>query len=517
MLHIPTVSLFTGGTNSSADIVVESGTGTFRVAPGKWLDTNANSITLTTFDFDLDGYLHAHTGYARILATFNTQTIGLGDQGGVTYDMMVDSAELTRITAGRLIIGNAQDVMVGAVDTSVANSFGALSIVGISDVLSFTGGSTFAEGVELSSTGGLQILGPFTSTNSPSVLQAGTGILTIAAAALVSTTNQMLTITADDVDIQGAVGQPGGISTGTATLVMSATTPSRSIGLGTAALGAGFGLSADELQRTTAAGLHLGGLTGGDIRVSGAETAHTEHIQGVLTLVASASHRVHFLPAPSSFIALHAVAYDGVFFDTDVTATHGILKAEGNPAQGLHAARRSMGGALSQRRSLSSVNHTVHLGAGVALRSKAQLSLSGFNETMLGSGALTLRGGGGVLLSSDLEAVGDIAVHGEDGTANGTVALGVGKRLWSTGGAVQVTAREVDTSGGFVNAFGGGVIIEVPRRCMRSTPALPVMTACSNDLHAPHVSPSGPEDTAQRHGDRLGPSDAEGQRGGPYL
>merc|ERR1712159_492337 len=97
---------------------------------------------------------------------------------------------------------------------------------------------------------GIVLSGSVTTKQSQTLLRAGSGTLTIVDNKVLSTTNQLLTISADDTDIVGAAQINSG-----STAVLLTTEDSKTIGIGTAAHELDF---TGTLAHITAEGITIG-------------------------------------------------------------------------------------------------------------------------------------------------------------------------------------------------------------------------------------------------------------------
>ena len=115
------------------------------------------------------------------------------------------------------------------------------------------------------------------------------------------TSNQVLTVTADDVDFQGT----NLVDSRTATTTIMPTTASNLIGVGTGDLDLDF--EGSDLQAVaTAGGLIVGSLgASGSIRVTGITKDNSNEITGTITMVATVDDSsFSFSITPSTFNAL---------------------------------------------------------------------------------------------------------------------------------------------------------------------------------------------------------------------
>ena len=100
--------------------------------------------------------------------------------------------------------------------------------------------------------GGISFEQSVTIRASDSVLSAGSATLSVSSGKTVSTENHVLTITADDFDIKGA------INSGLVHINIECSTPGRTVSIGES-LGQQFSISPGEFGRLAATGMTIGG------------------------------------------------------------------------------------------------------------------------------------------------------------------------------------------------------------------------------------------------------------------
>jgi hypothetical protein len=267
---------------------VSPGNGTLTVATGKTVSSGNSAVTITAWDLDLDGSLDLGTGAAEIHGAQTSQTIGVGTVSAM--DMHIVDAELGRITSsGGLTIGSATSgsLTVNALTDTNTDSLGTVSLVasgGSAKVifLAASDSSVFSKGIVVNAGAGAEI-GQAVTTKAVTVVNAGAGTLTVATGKQLSSTNQLLTITADDIDLVGT------INTGTSSLTIGCSTADRTVGVGT---GSGeLSVDANELAAITSAGLLIGNSMCGVQTVSDIESSDSAAISGVVSFVASRNEK----------------------------------------------------------------------------------------------------------------------------------------------------------------------------------------------------------------------------------
>jgi hypothetical protein len=408
--------------------------GTVTVQSGKTVETQNNDVMLTVWDLDLQGSLTAGTATTTVHQSTNDETIGIG---GSNQDIHITDAELGRITSnGGLEIGtvNSASVTINGVTDSSSDSVGTLTIVATKTsrtVLFSSYASVFNKGIIVQASGGVILSQSVTTRAGATVVRAGTASLTILDRRTLSTTNQFLTVTADDIDIQGT----GGVSTGTAGMVI-ATETAKSIGLGTTAND--MDIEAEELQKVTAEGLTLGsnGINNG-ISVVGIALLDSQHITDVVTLIATIDNsQVVFQTTASTFYGLAAQADNGVLAQVQVQSTPGILHLDAD---------------VDNSSSADSANK-VTLASGQTITAKTMLTLASAATSIDRAGSLTLTAGTGIYIFGDLKSEtksSALVMHADNDAANddGTLTVVTGKTITSNDSDVVLTAWDLDLAG----------------------------------------------------------------------
>jgi hypothetical protein len=295
-VHSDNVASFNADSNND-------GSGVLTVAEGKTISTRNSLLTVYAADAHLLGTLTSGSGSTQFIPTAGNN-IGLGS---TAKDVHISDEELGSFVAGGgLTFGDASSGAITVTGITDANSddIGTLSLVATkaaATVQFVTTPSSFQKGLQVHAHAGVTVAASVTSKSTPSLFNCGTATLTVAALQSLSTSDQLLLVTANDVDISGS------LSTGVVGL--ACTTPDRIIGVGNSVKLAALGTPAQaildqhELQRTTALGLSLGGPTCGSQHVIGVENAHVSQISGIISLVANRDDAsVTFSEDPSTFL-----------------------------------------------------------------------------------------------------------------------------------------------------------------------------------------------------------------------
>jgi hypothetical protein len=151
----------------------------------------------------------------------------------------------------------------------------------------------------------------------------GVGTLTLQTGKTLTSNNNIVYITAYDVDLDGK------ITTGTKMTVIQGSQDDQTIGLGAAPSPVNMHVEADELERITATGFILGGTVNRDLTVNDLTLSsgspppyYTGYITGTVTLVALDDNaKVTFTGASSTFVSLAAQADNGVQVQAKTTTT----------------------------------------------------------------------------------------------------------------------------------------------------------------------------------------------------
>jgi len=139
-----------------------------------------------------------------------------------------------------------------------------------------TAASTFDKGIVVESNTGVFLSQSMSTTTSKTLLDLGPGTLTILSTMTLSTTNQLLTVTADDVTLSGQV------STGSSAVIFECDTDGRTVGLGDT--GSQFVIEDAELGNIRCSGMTIGGAKCATQTLEGITNANSVAVAGILTL-----------------------------------------------------------------------------------------------------------------------------------------------------------------------------------------------------------------------------------------
>ncbi|HJM95023.1 MAG TPA: filamentous hemagglutinin N-terminal domain-containing protein, partial [Candidatus Marinimicrobia bacterium] len=295
---------------SGGSIVMSAG-GTLSVGA---MDTNGGDITLTGADFTLSGALDAGGGTLTILGG-SGETIGLDGItanttastvsticNGSSCGLTLTQSELSNITAAKLVVGDSSsgNMYIDGVTLSHISGGVTLNSSGSNGSVEFgTSASTFKT-VAVNAGNGIAVNGDLTvssATFNADSDVSGTGTFAMASGkAFASENNASITITADDVDISGAVSS----GTGSTTIAIS---DGGTIGLG--GTSGNMTITGAELANITAGTLNIGNSSTGNITVDGISAANSNNATTVNLTTASASS-ISFSNNDSTFNALTA-------------------------------------------------------------------------------------------------------------------------------------------------------------------------------------------------------------------
>lgn len=262
-------------------------------------------MLVTAYDMDIQGFIDVGSAAVTIHPSKPGQTLSVG--GATVKDMHITDAELSHVTcASGFSVGNVitGDTVIFDITEASTEKTGSVTVRAEQAGAAFTfdtSPSTLSHGLNVYAMAGLTVSQDVTSKGANSTLSAGTGTLQVLGTSVLSTTDQTLTLTGDDVVFaSGASVSSGTAATLLSTYCSSAVSCDTAIGVGSAV--EAFHMSDTELAVVVAqGGLTIGGTGGGSISVSGVSSAGTAQI-GTLALVATKSgNTVTFKTSASSF------------------------------------------------------------------------------------------------------------------------------------------------------------------------------------------------------------------------
>ena len=263
----------------------------------------------------------------------------------------------------------------------------------------------------------------------------GTGDFTVAAAKTLTTTNNTLTLTADDIALTGSIDS----GSAAATLLVS---DAGAIGLGATA--GDYTLSGRaELQNITATGLTLGDATNGSITVNGITAANSNNVSGTLTLNATLDNAsVTFATAASTFNALTVNADDRIAINVAVTTDVGAMILEGDADDS------------------ADVNDDIVIASGLTLTSAENIILDATTGDIEPTAAVVLNADNGVTINDNfvVQTSGAVTIDADaDNDGIGDLILVSGKGIDTTSGVVDtltITANDISLLGTISSGSG---------------------------------------------------------------
>ncbi|MBT6899600.1 MAG: filamentous hemagglutinin N-terminal domain-containing protein, partial [Nitrospina sp.] len=312
-----------GNTANGAGDLVFGASGSFTTGGGN-IDITANDIDLTS------GSINAGAGTVTLLVS-DGGAIALGASG---VGMVISGTELQNITATNLTIGDATNgditvegitgantINITGLTTLNANNTGA-SINFSSTASIFTNALTlnanFGVTMNVSLTVGGAIVLDSDSDNN------GAGDFSVADGQTVNSSNNSLTITANDINLNTS----GALNTGSGDITILVSDG------GTIGVGAASGdmqITDAELGNITANNLTIGDSTGGNISISTVTAANTNTISGTITLDASGSGKLISTDNSTSVFenALTLTANTSITVAGDLSTNQGDLNFNG--------------------------------------------------------------------------------------------------------------------------------------------------------------------------------------------
>ncbi|QPJ64793.1 MAG: filamentous hemagglutinin N-terminal domain-containing protein [Candidatus Nitrohelix vancouverensis] len=230
---------------------------------------NSNNITGTvTLNANADNSSVTFSGTA---STFNALTVNADDGIAVNVALTTDTGALT-------LDGDSDNAADSSDNISIASGL-TITSAGSITLDATTGGIAPAGAVTVNAANGVTVNDNFTSGGTVTIDadtdNSGTGTFTLASSKTLSSANNALSITADDMAINGS------ITSGSANLSLLVS-DGGTIGLGSSS--AGLNLSNTELQNLTAATLIIGDSTAGAITVASDVTPGASAGTGVTLL-----------------------------------------------------------------------------------------------------------------------------------------------------------------------------------------------------------------------------------------
>ncbi len=435
----------TSSITSTGDITLAASTGNITTAGAITLESTgainlnnnfiaSGAIVLKSNGLTIGGStLSSGTASTTIQTNLANATIGLGASNcGGTCGLSLTSTELGKIIAGDLIVGDSTNgnITVEGIASTDTDQFTSVTLNATSSsssVIFENSDSTF-QAIAVNAGNGITLSSNLTTNGTTSFDSDsdanGSGDFTISAGQTLNTSNNSLSITANDV----ALGAGSSISSGTAGTTLIAAQSGRTIGLGS---GTGdFSLSNDELTLITAASLTVGNSSNGTITVGALTTATTPLILNAT----STGSAVNFATTASSGLGNLTInaGTGGVDFGVDVTTT-GSLTVSSDAA--------IAGAGILTVTGTASFNTT---GTGNAtVVSNSDLTLG--NSTIGGELTVTVNGTNSLNVSGNVTTSGNIIAKAE--SSGGAITMGTGGSFNAGTGTINLSADQDITLG----------------------------------------------------------------------
>ncbi|MEO1529758.1 MAG: hypothetical protein AAFX06_30440, partial [Planctomycetota bacterium] len=406
--------------NSDSD---GSGAGTLEVAAGATLSTNNHAMSLTVRDLDLFGAASSGTASTTITDSGGAG-IGLGD-AVIVSGLNLSITDLQDFTADGLILNTTGDIQVDNMSQpTTLTGTTELNASGDGSTVTFLNNASSFNTLAVNATDGVLVQAGLSTTIGELTIDADTdagdnvGTITIDAGVTVSTDSQTLQLTANDLDLSGA------INSGTASTIVE-DSDGDGIGLGDSSITDGLNLSSAGMLNITANGLTLRSTN--LIRVD--NVTQPNSISGTTLLESGDS--ISFVNNASVFTSLDAQADDQITVNVDLTTSAGNLVLDGDA------------------NSTADSSDTIEFGAGVQVTSAGTLELRAATGGLSGSGALTLSAADGVRIQDSLAVAGQLTVNADNdaGDGVGDFEIASGATVSSSNQAISVTADSLLLSG----------------------------------------------------------------------
>jgi trimeric autotransporter adhesin len=441
-----------GGITQNGALTV-AGTSTFAAGAG-------NDIILTNAGNDFTGSVGIVSGNNVTLVDQNSIDLDASTTSGnfmITAGGTVTQAGALSVTGMTMISAIGHDVTLNIASNDFVGEVGInANNVSITDTNSITfKASTLSGGMTANANDGVTINGAV-STGAGSSINADSdanysGLFSVTVAGIILTNNNTLSITADDIDLQGTLN--AGLSDITVLVSDNGT-----IGFGNTS--GDMTIDGSELQNIFAANLILGSTTNGNITIDGISAANSDNVD---TITINSGGNIDFVNNDSVFNALniHAV--------TDINVNTNLETDTGNFVAIADFENNTIG--------------DFNLGTGTTLTSALDIDITAenvnLNGDMVAGGTITINGEifaddpiflyavDGIIITEDINNNESITIDADtnrDGIGDFELVGGV--LIKSNGFDISITANDfiingiIDAGTGNVNLFSsvGGSI-----------------------------------------------------------
>ncbi len=449
----------TGGTITQSGALTVDSTSSFTT------DVANQSITLNNTSNDFAGAVSLSTtgsGDATLdngTTALILGTVGIGQNLVVTAGNTITdtgvitvggTASFTTDVASNNITLDSSNAITGAVsfttsgtgtasfnNGSTAISLGTINVGGL-----FTGTTTssIATSIAFSTSGGMTLNANTGITLSHNVTTGGAvtidtdvdnngvGDFTISSSAVLSSTGNTISITANDIDLSTSASPAINSGAAATTLLVS---DGGTMGIGDTA--GAWTLSGAELQKITATGLTIGDATNGNVFVDNITAANSNNVSGTVTINATqAGSTVTFVnnANTSTFNALTVSASGIVQVDQDLTTDTGALSLTSALNNVTIANTVVSAGDLTFDNSAAGVQD-VFIGAAVTAAGNVVINAADSVQFTVAASDLTASGSGSITISSN-----------QDTSTNdngGTITMVSGSSIDAGSGTISLT------------------------------------------------------------------------------
>lgn len=383
------------------------------------LDATGN-LTLQTDDFDVTSAISSTADIS--ITEGDGDGIGVGSTT-VAGGLNLTAAELQNLSAANLSLITSGSIVVNNISATNSDNISGMVTLDAATVSFVTSASTF-NSLDVQADDGVTVSADLTTETGTLTINAdddagdSVGTLTVDAGVNVSSSDNAIVITVNDVDIQGGI-----VSGNASTTIIDS--DGDGIGLGSAIIAGGLNLSVTDLQDFTATGLTL--QTAGNVDINGMSQPIT--ISGVTNVISGGE--VNFITAASSFNALSVQADDGITANVDVTTTVGSLSLDGDADNALDT------------------NDNILIGVGVQIASAGSMTLDATTGGIIGNGALTLNAADGITVNDSLTSSGALTFNSDTDAGDdvGTLTIAAGAAVSSANNTIALTVNDLDVQG----------------------------------------------------------------------
>ena len=417
-----------GGITINADTDGNDGVGTLTVSSGRTINSGDEAITLISDAIDLSGNINAGSADVTI-----QDSDGNGiDLGASTGGLDLSNSEFQRITAANLNLETTGNIsVVGASQPmTISGTVSMLANGATSQVTFETTASTFRT-LAVEANEGITIDFDLTTTVGGMTFNANldasaddSGTFSVGSGVAVDSTDQAISITANDVDIVGTV------DAGTAAISITEA-DGAGILLGTGATSAALHLSGTELGQLTATGLTFD--TTGSVQLEDVSAAESNNVAGVVSIQTTQSVSLSS-GRNATFNALSIAANQGITVNGNLTTDTGDLTLDGDA------------------NATSEATDQIAFASGVQVESAGLLSLQATTGDLSAVDTLTLYANDGISIADSLSFSGTggavtIDSDRDAGDGVGTLTIASGATVNTNSMTVAVTANDIDLQG----------------------------------------------------------------------